>query len=84
MKKSIFKILFVVAVLVGISIPNNVAAQQNVVDNDSLSIALGNFLGYYYKKDFSSNNYNKSDIIKGIEYTKNLNIDEEIIKSWND
>ena len=77
MKKSIFKILFVVAVLVGISIPNNVAAQQNVVDNDSLSIALGNFLGYYYKKDFSSNNYNKSDIIKGIEYTKNLNIDED-------
>ena len=77
MKKSIFKILFVVAVLVGISIPNNVSAQQNVVDNDSLSIALGNFLGYYYKKDFSSNNYNKSDIIKGIEYTKNLNIDED-------
>ena len=77
MKKSIFKILFVVAVLVGISIPNNVSAQQNVVDNDSLSIALGNFLGYYYKEDFSSNNYNKSDIIKGIEYTKNLNIDED-------
>lgn len=77
MKKSIFKILSVATILIGISIPNNVAAQQNVVDNDSLSIALGNFLGYYYKKDFSSNNYNKSDIIKGIEYTKNLNIDED-------
>ena len=61
MKKSIFKILFVVAVLVGISIPNNVAAQQNVVDNDSLSIIRFNKI-----LTININNDDDAKIINGI------------------
>lgn len=57
-------------------------AQQNVVDNDSLSIVLGNISGAFFNvrlndaPDSIKSLYNKEDIIKGIEYIENLNIDE--------
>ena len=80
MKKSIFKILFVVAVLVGISIPNNVAAQQNVVDNDSLSIILGVSMGGNVANRIQEMpdslpfkaKLSKDDIIKGFEYVLSI------------
>ena len=80
MKKTIFKFLSIAAVMTGMSLLAQ--AQQNVVDNDSLSIFLGNISGAFFNvrlndaPDNIKSLYNKEDIIKGIEYIENLNIDE--------
>ena len=78
--KKLFKYLSIAAVMTGMSL--SAQAQQNVVDNDSLSIVLGNISGAFFNvrlndaPDSIKSLYNKEDIIKGIEYIENLNIDE--------
>ena len=81
MKKSIFKFLSIAAVIIGLSTPQHMTA-QNVVDNKSLSIALGanmgggivNQLNYIDDETFKSK-LSKEEIIVGFEYVLAIDTD---------